>query len=380
MNFELPRSKITIFQYADFNSKYGAYQRIRRKIAENIDHNKFETIAFGSKNLHVQGTKLVDLTKPPRFVSMLSFGVRPIGYVFKLPTSASLTHPNLTIFDLFRCLNRETVFSSIDIFHSVNWDICLRVYKMLKRKNQRIKHVLTSHLFPLDPINCNKTKRIAKNADVVTAVSNYVKTDIERFCDVSCEVIPDGVDTKFFAPITHKNIRLKVLYVGSLMERKRPQYVALMAKNFPQCDFIIHGKGAMTPFLQHFKQQNGLKNLTVENSRLSSIGLKDLYAMADIFMFPSIHEGLPNVVLEAMASGLPILASDASFHKELVENGSSGFLCNNIEEFKKHLTVLVNDECLRKRMGIQSREIALRFDWSNIIPKWEELYERVASR
>jgi len=135
----------------------------------------------------------------------------------------------------------------------------------------------------------------------------------------------------------------------------------------------------MLPFLEDIKEKNELKNLWLDTSSLSAEGMRELYRMADMFMFPSIHEGLPNAVLEAMASGLPILASNATSHSELVKHGVNGFLCRNLEQFKEYLKYLIEDENLRKNFAVKSRKKALSFDWNVIIPQWEKLYQRVLS-
>jgi glycosyltransferase involved in cell wall biosynthesis len=96
--------------------------------------------------------------------------------------------------------------------------------------------------------------------------------------------------------------------------------------------------------------------------------LLPILAQAHIFVNPSRHEGMPNAVLEAMASGLPIIATRIAGNEDLVINGKNGFLIEseNVIELKKALQTLLTNKPLRLQMGDESRAIVEnKFSWSH---------------
>lgn len=92
------------------------------------------------------------------------------------------------------------------------------------------------------------------------------------------------------------------------------------------------------------------------------------YASSDIFLFPSHTETFGNVTLEAMASGLPCIVADAIGSKSLVEDGVNGFLAKkqDTDDFTKKLTLIVENEELRSKMGKTSRNMAMEYQWNKI--------------
>ena len=112
---------------------------------------------------------------------------------------------------------------------------------------------------------------------------------------------------------------------------------------------------------------------------LSGEDLARAYASSDIFLFPSDTETFGNVTLEAMASGLPVVAADATGSNELVIPGVTGFLAEprNKREFFKHTLRLVQDAELRVRMGEAGLERASHYDWEVIMERLLRYYQEV---
>jgi glycosyltransferase involved in cell wall biosynthesis len=100
---------------------------------------------------------------------------------------------------------------------------------------------------------------------------------------------------------------------------------------------------------------------------------------ADGFVLASHNEGLPNVVLEAMASGLPVVATDVGGTREAVLEGVSGFLvpARNVEELAQAMTRISHDAALAARLGAAGRERVKReFGWTACGLGWVEVYEK----
>jgi glycosyltransferase involved in cell wall biosynthesis len=102
---------------------------------------------------------------------------------------------------------------------------------------------------------------------------------------------------------------------------------------------------------------------------------------ADLFTLPSIVEGMPLVLLQAMACGLPVLATKVPGSVDLVHPGRNGLLApaKDVPALAEALTSLLANQSLCDQMGKSSREIALAMDWSEIAESYYALYQTVLS-
>ncbi len=99
-------------------------------------------------------------------------------------------------------------------------------------------------------------------------------------------------------------------------------------------------------------------------------------AASDIFVLPSLSEGFPVTIAEAMASGLPIVASKVRGMGEVVEDGQSGFLVGsqNAEAIAQKVLLLLGDKGLRERIGERNKQKAKQYSWQGIVARLEEIY------
>ena len=98
-----------------------------------------------------------------------------------------------------------------------------------------------------------------------------------------------------------------------------------------------------------------------------------LYRRSDCFVNPSLYEGMPNTILEAMASGLPVIASSVGGNDDLVTSGETGFLfdLSRPSVFREQLAALMDDHALRKAMGVRGREIVLsEYSWRSVAERY----------
>lgn len=166
-------------------------------------------------------------------------------------------------------------------------------------------------------------------------------------------VFKRGVDTELFSPnkrqedFWHKKKHQRViLYVGRVSKEKGLDTFLYVAKCFPEDIFVIVGDG---PYRQEIERKKP-KNVHLVGYMLGE-ELAKAYASSDVFLFPSTTETYGQVVLEAMASGLPVIVSSKGAAHEHVDEGINGFIATRQEEFVEKLSLLLSREDLRKAMS-----------------------------
>ena len=197
-------------------------------------------------------------------------------------------------------------------------------------------------------------------------------------------VVPNGVETNRFKPVERtSNSKVKILFIGRLIPRKGFQRVVralprvneLTEKPF---EIEVVGTGEAQADLDKVASSLGVSELIHYVGTVPYDRLEKSYQYADIFVLTSLSEGMPSVILEAMGCGLPIVASDVGGNNELVEEGVNGYLIKGDDEEKlaTDLAMLIDNDGKRKEMGRISREKAMKYDWSVIMGKYDEMYRK----
>ncbi|MEI5907152.1 glycosyltransferase family 1 protein [Bacillus spongiae] len=203
-----------------------------------------------------------------------------------------------------------------------------------------------------------------------------------------------GVDCERFSPEFSQKQQLKKrynikeknlgIYVGRLApEKDLDTFVKsirlLSASVKDNLHWLIVGEG---PSSQEIKEQLKTENVTF-TGYLRGEDLAGAYASSDIFFFPSPTETFGNVVLEALASGVPAIVADSGGVKNIVQHEQTGFLCKpgGVEDFSGRIEQLMTDPLLRRKMSISAREYAFNQSWDRIFQKlFEEYQEVITSR
>jgi glycosyltransferase involved in cell wall biosynthesis len=232
----------------------------------------------------------------------------------------------------------------------------------------------------IDPKAADLWEQTVLRADKLFSNSRAVQRNLQHEYGLESEVVPTGVDTKFFTPETPRSNkqRPRVLFVGALRPLKQPEIVLEAAARFPQAHFVVVGEGPLSATLQQRIERDRLANVEIIGT-LAGESLRREYRAADIFLFPSSWEGSPKVILEAAASGLPVIARK-DYEPETVVDGSTGFLVRSDEELFIRLGTLLRSYDLRQRFGSAGRRHSTNFEWDNIARQWQEVFLELWAR
>jgi glycosyltransferase involved in cell wall biosynthesis len=216
--------------------------------------------------------------------------------------------------------------------------------------------------------------------DYLFSNSRAVQQSLQSEYGLPSQIVPTGVDTKFFGPLRNRppNARPCVLFAGSLRPFKQPQLVVDAAVRFPEADFVIAGEGTMASHLKDRIREGNIRNVRLAGL-LAAEQLRHEYQHADIFFFPSLWEGSPKVILEAAACALPVIARK-NYQPETVVDGKTGYLVACNQEMFDRLEALLRSPKLRQEFGVAGREHSKQFDWDVLTSCWQEVFLRLTSR
>jgi len=232
----------------------------------------------------------------------------------------------------------------------------------------------------------------AKNATIIVTISNYSLEKIQKYYGIDqskVRIVPNGVDIEKFKPRDPQAIRQKlglgnepcVLFVGSLIPRKGLPFLVEAAKKVikdqANTKFLIVGEGPLRNQLSDSIETAKLSGNFKFIGNLKDDMLPEIYNCADVFVLPSIQEGQGIVLLEAQASGKPVVAFDLGGVNEAVQNNETGLLVEkgNIEALADALLKLLTDKTLMEKMGSNgSKFVSENYTWDICAQKMLKVY------
>ena len=222
------------------------------------------------------------------------------------------------------------------------------------------------------------TRQSAKKASVITAVSHFTAELVSKELAIDdVKVIYNGIDQNRFYPnrvCKRLGNEIRVLFCGNLTRRKgAPWLLPILEKLSPKTK-IFYTSG--------LRSKTGLP----VNNRLASLGsieyaqMPTVYNDMDILLFPTVREGFGLAAAEAMACGLPVVATNCSSLPELVDDGKGGFLCplGDVQVFADKINQLAEDACLRREMGEYNRaKVEKAFTLERMVKEYRHLFDEV---
>lgn len=326
--------------------------------------------------------------------------------VYGMPSVPILLYPNvrLPITVLLKSRLKKIIKDfKPDIIHlQDHFSITAAIVKA--NKHTRIPIIGTNHFMPENVtvlFNSEKLKvKIAKymwsrfstvynQLQLVTTPSETGAELIRPKLEVKVMSISSGIDLNKFNPVGNTiSVRKKynlpqipiLLYVGRVDPEKNIEEViravALAVKKV-DFNFVVVGKGKSKAGLEILAQELGIAEKVIFTGFISEEDLPFIYKLSSCFIIASIAELLSLVTLQAMASGLPIIAANAGALSELVNDGVNGFLfeSGDIDTIAQCICTVITKDELNKSMGKKNLEYILKHDINRIADSFENLYK-----
>lgn len=290
----------------------------------------------------------------------------------------------LTVLNMARFFRR----SRIDIVHTRN--VTTFFYGLVAARLAGIPAVVHSEhgrTFPVRPRSAMAQRFMLRATDAAFAVSAQLRADLARELKVDrdrFEVIHNGVDVAAFCAAGANAPPSRALRIGSVGRLVAVKNYPLLLQAFARlpavlgCELVLVGDGPERGALSKLATELGIAD------RVEFAGHRDdvaqLLRAMDIFVLPSLSEGMSNTLLEALAAGLPVVASDVGGNREIVESERSGLLfrSGDVAHAAAQLLRLAESAGLRRSLGQEgAARVRKEFSIEAMIRRYESLYRRV---
>lgn len=226
---------------------------------------------------------------------------------------------------------------------------------------------------------------IFQSSDAVVTVSKSLSTEISEKFNIQSKTyfIPNGV----YVPSrkrnnnNHKHI---ILFVGALIPRKGVDILIqayTMAKFESHIHLMIGGDGIERKRLQSMVHGTNIEENITFLGEIPSDEVQDLMLKSNCFVLPSYSEGTPNVIKEAMACGIPVIATNVSGNPELIMHNKTGLLFEpgDVNTLSNHLHFAIDNKNIMREMGRKGKEfiISEKLTWRNCANEYEKIYKNI---
>lgn len=276
--------------------------------------------------------------------------------------------------------------NKFDLIHA-HWIIPQGLTAYVNYLINKTPYIVTSHGSDLHSLGLNFIKKlILSKAKKITVVGSYLKEEIKKVSPkllLKTEIIPMGVDIRLFNPNKYdESIKTKykidgpfLLFVGRLAPEKGIEYLIgampSVLEKHPKAKLLVIGGGTLEE-----KLKNLVKTLKIEASvvfvgLVKHKSLPPYFATAEIFVSPSIKEGVPATYLEALSSGNYLVVGDIPVSHDLIKDPTIGaFTHPNSQEISRILIKAIK----RKKQERNYKAIIRRYSWRVISNKYKKIY------
>ncbi len=251
-------------------------------------------------------------------------------------------------------------------------------------------YIVTGHGGDVTSLNKGILKsmklKCLERAKAITVVSDALQDYVKQlYPNQKTSIIPMGCDVSRFSSEHRKENffgqgdRKVVLFVGRLAEKKGVTYLIDAMKKVDNAVLVIVGKGDLEPGLR--QQAKALGDKVVFVGPKTHDELPEIYASADVFVAPSVtaadgdKEGFGLVILEAMASGVPVVASRSGGIVDIVKDEENGLLCDekDVEKLSVNISRVLEDEALSAKLKTAAGHTVEQYSYDNISRRYNDI-------
>lgn len=270
-----------------------------------------------------------------------------------------------------------------------------------KRKNRAMPFLLTlqegddpEYIKRRVGVFKNLFKEIFRRTNYIQAISNFLSRWAgEQGATCPIEVVPNGVTVeKFRLPVGENNFKLKnelnledsdkiIITVSRLVKKNGVDDIIKSLAYLPSnIKLLIAGNGPDRKMLLELARELKLYERIIFLGQVTQVDLPNYLAIADIFVRPSLSEGQGISFLEAMASGVPIVATPVGGIIDFLIDGETGLFCKvrNPESIAEKIKIYLKNKELTDKIKINARELVIKnYDWDLIAKRMEKIFEKV---
>jgi phosphatidylinositol alpha-mannosyltransferase len=350
-------------------------------------------VSYLAHHLHLLGHE-VKIIAPVRRKSVRYFNeeVTAVGRPIPIPyggTTARIALSPWLPYQVRRVLDREK-FELIHLHEPFIPMLCLSTLIESQAINVGTFHACheSSSLYWL---NRSTMRKLGAKLHGKIAVSKPARDYISKYLTADYRIIPNGVDTHHYHPEgplrnEFKDGKLNILFVGRLEERKGVgdliKACSLVKKDFPDFRLIITGPGLRLRLQYKTMAKILLGDRVVFTHYVAFADLPVYYRTADIFCAPATGgESFGIVLLEAMASGTPVVATDIPGYASVLTHGQEGLLAppRNPRALADALLKLLTDRQLRLAMAERGVATANKYSWENVSRQVADYYTSIST-
>jgi glycosyltransferase involved in cell wall biosynthesis len=222
-------------------------------------------------------------------------------------------------------------------------------------------------------------ERIFLNSEEIIALNSHIENYLNMKGFINTSVIPNAIDPDKYSDNGNENF---ILYAGRLNQVKGIKY---LIDAFSQLEsdhtLLLIGSGPEEQKLKSMLNSE-LAERIIFISHVNKTKLIDYMSKCAFLVLPSLFETFGVVLIEAMASGKPVIASDIPGPNDIIENGYNGFLFEkgNVDQLKNFLKILIENDSLRKRMGINARKtVENKYTFQKISEEYLKVFNKLLS-
>lgn len=212
----------------------------------------------------------------------------------------------------------------------------------------------------------------------------YTETERDRLIDLGVNaekisVIHNGVDTDHFAPLANIPAKNQILWIGKYVPGKGVEYLLrgfqLFSREFPDYTLLMIGRGPQKDDCTKMIEDLGLNEKVILRDFVDNKDLPEIYQQSSLFVLPSLMEGVPRTILEAMACGVPVACTELPQLVKIVSGCGLLFPPKDPEALAAALSTLVSDHEMAQGCGRNGRKKAVStYSWSDTVSKTLDLY------